>query len=129
MKLSKARGLVLVTLCCIASIANGKELVAKFTGSGDKSTGEFEVKAPWIVDWRVTSEFQGQMGLNVNLVDVKTGRHMGKVTSTKWISNGVRLFDEGGHFRFEVNSTFAEWTLIVEELTRAEAEMYTPKNQ
>jgi len=129
MNFHNLRLLVFLALWCIASSASSKELIRKFKGSGNKTTGEFEVTAPWILDWRVTAEFQGSMGLHVDLVDSLSGEYLGKVASTKWVSNGVRLFSESGRFRFEVKASFAEWTLIVEKLSRQEAETYTPKNQ
>jgi hypothetical protein len=47
--------------------------------------------------------------------------------TTKWIDNGVRIFDEGGIYRFQVDSNLVSWTLKVEQLTRQEAEAYLPK--
>ena len=118
---------VLITSCCFVSSADSKELVREFKGSGNKTTAEFEVTAPWILDWRVTSEFQGGMGLQVDLVDSHSGEYLGKVVLTRWVSNGVRLFDESGRFSFKVSASFADWTLRVEKLSRQEALAYTPK--
>ena len=118
-----------VTLFCFSSAAVSKELIREFKGSDSKTTAEFEVKAPWIVDWRVTGDYPGQMALNANLVNAKTGEHVGKIVTTKYVSNGVRLLDEGGTFHFQVDSSFVNtWTLRVEQLTRAEAETYKPRN-
>ena len=121
--------IILTTLCCFASVANSKELVREFKGTGDTLTDEFEVEAPWIVDWRSSGDYPGNMALQVNLVRSPGGEYLGKVTSTKWVSNGVKLFQEGGLYRLQVNSSLANWTLRVEQLTKAEAETYTPKNQ
>jgi hypothetical protein len=118
---------VLAVLCFIAFNANAKELVREFKGSESKTTAEFVVKAPWIVDWRVRGDYPGQMAVEVNLVSSPVGEHLGKVMRTKYVDNGVKLFDEGGRYRFQVNSSLANWTLRVEQLTRAEAETYTPK--
>jgi hypothetical protein len=87
---------------------------------------EFKVKAPWIVDWRTTGDYPGQMAVDISLVK-PTGEYVGKIAMTKWVDNGVRLLDEGGTYRFQVNSTLASWTLRVIELTRAEAETYLQK--
>jgi hypothetical protein len=120
---------VFVTICCFSSNVDAKELIKEFKGSESRSTTEFEVKAPWIVDWRVSGDYPGQMAVAVNLMDDSHGDYVGKVVTTKYVTNGVRLFDEGGRFHFEVNSSLANWTLRVIELTKKEAETYTPKEK
>lgn len=119
---------VLVTLCCFAGNANSKELLREFKGSGNKTTAEFEVIAPWIVDWRTTGDYPGQMAVEVNLYTA-SGEYAGKIVTTKYVDNGVRLFTESGRYVFQVNSTLANWTLRVEQLTRQEAETYLPKEK
>lgn len=119
---------VLVTLCCFSASAHTKELVQEFKGTGSKTTAEFEVEAPWIVDWRTHGDYPGQMAVEVNLATV-TGEYLGKVFMTKYVDNGVKLFDEGGRYVLQVNSSLANWTLRVEQLTRQEAEAYTPKEK
>jgi hypothetical protein len=119
---------ILVTFCGFTGSAFGKELIREFKGSGNKTTVEFEVKAPWIVDWRTHGDYPGQMAVEVNLATA-TGEYVGKVMVTKYVDNGVRLFAEGGRFVFQVNSSLASWTLRVEELTRQEAETYLPKEK
>ncbi len=116
--------LALAVSCCVAGAAFGKELVREFKGSDSKYTGEFEVEAPWIVDWHVTSSLTP--AVEVNLVQAGTGVFVGSVLRTKQTGNGVRMFDEGGRYQFRVNSSMANWTLRVEQLTREEAELYTP---
>jgi hypothetical protein len=37
------------------------------------------------------------------------------------------LFEEGGRFQFKVVSNLSDWTLKVEQLSRAEAEQHTPR--
>ncbi|MEJ2534764.1 MAG: hypothetical protein P8008_04695, partial [Gammaproteobacteria bacterium] len=32
------------------------ETVAEFSGSSSRTTAEFEVEAPWLLDWRVSSD-------------------------------------------------------------------------
>ena len=108
---------------------DARELIKEFTGSESRSTAEFEVKAPWIVDWRVSGDYPGQMAVAVNLMDDLHGEYVGKIVTTKYVTNGVRLIDEGGRFHFEVNSSLANWTLRVVELTKQEAETYTPKEK
>jgi len=116
---------VFVTLAFFARNAHGSELIREFSGSESKTTVEFEVKAPWIVDWRTQGDYPGQMAVDVSLLTV-TNEYVGKIVTTKYVDNGVKLFDEGGRYIFQINSTLASWTLRVEELTRQEAETYKP---
>jgi hypothetical protein len=109
--------------------ATGAELIGKFTGSGSGETAEFEVQAPWLLDWRVNSDYPQMLGIEVSLIDAKFGTHAGYVLKTKHAGNGVRLFDEGGRFRLKVDATMAQWILKVEQLSREEAEQYTPKEK
>ena len=119
--------LLLAALCCLATSVSGKELIREFRGYKSADTAEFEVEAPWILDWRVNSEFSTALAMDVSLVEAGTGVHVGNVLKTKWTGNGVRLFNESGRYRFKVISTLANWTLRVEELTREEAKLYSPK--
>ncbi len=119
---------ILATLCCFTGNTFGKELIREFKGTGNKNTAEFEVKAPWIVDWRTRGDYPGQMAVEVNLATV-TGEYVGKIVTTKYVDNGVRLFNEGGTFILKVDASLASWTLRVEQLTRQEAETYMPKEK
>ena len=118
---------VFAAICCFSSVASSKELIKEFKGSEGRTTAEFEVKAPWIVDWRTSGDYPGSMALEVNLVSSPGGEYLGKIVSTKWVDNGVRLFNESGRYRLQVNSTLVNWTLRVEQLTRQEADTYKPK--
>jgi hypothetical protein len=119
---------VLITLFCFSDYANSKELIREFKGTGNKTTTEFEVKAPWIVDWRTHGDYPGQMAVEVNLATV-SGEYVGKIVTTKYVDNGVRMFNEGGSFVLKVDSSLASWTLRVEQLTKQEAETYIPKEK
>ncbi len=105
------------------------ELIEEFSGERTMQTGEFEVEAPWILDWRVSGDYARDMAVDVSLVEAGTQLHKGNVLKTKSTGNGVRLFQEGGRFFFRVDSTLARWTLKVEQLTPEEAELYTPKSE
>lgn len=119
-------------LIAAAALTSGpvpaKDLVREFKGERPMQTSEFEVEAPWILDWRVTGEFAEEMAVDVSLVQSEFNIHEGNVLKARAPGNGVRLFREGGRFLFRVDSTFANWTLRVYELTPEEAELYTPKN-
>ena len=112
-----------------ASSAQASELVRKFSGSRSTETAEFEVKAPWLVDWRVNSDFPNSMGIAVTLAYGGTGVHAGKVFKTKSRGNGLRLIEESGRFKFKVDAAITDWTLKVIQLTPEEAELYKPKEQ
>jgi len=118
--------LVLAAVLTIATGVHGKDLVRKFTGSRSTETVEFEVRAPWLLDWWVNGEYPQMLGLEVSLIDARTGQHAGYVLKTKHQGTGVRLFNQGGVYRLKVDATMANWILKVEQLTRKEAEQYTP---
>lgn len=111
----------------IATPATAAELVREFSGKGIQTTMEFEVEAPWVLDWRVNSDYPRNMAIEIHLVDSLTGLHRGLILQTKYPGNGVKLFNVSGRYKFRVSATFSNWTLKVEQLTRAEAEGYTPR--
>jgi hypothetical protein len=119
----------LVATALASSAVSASELVTEFKGGRSMQTGEFEVQAPWILDWRVAGEYSREMAVDVALMQAGSSAHQGRVLKTKSPGNGVRLFNESGRFFFRVDSTLADWTLRVEQLTRKEAELYTPKSQ
>ncbi len=121
--------LVLTAFITTASAAYGKDLVRKFTGSRSTETAEFQVRSPWLLDWWVNGEYPQMLGLEVSLIDAKTGQHAGYVLKTKRQGTGVRLFDQSGRFRLKIDATMANWIMKVEQLTRKEAELYTPVNE
>lgn len=121
--------IALLSTIVLAGTAGSAELVRQFTGSASTTTVEFEVKAPWILDWRVNSDYRKTMAVEVHLVDSLTGIHRGRVLRTKYAGNGVRLFNESGRFKFRISSTLTDWDLKVQELTREEAELYTPRER
>ena len=120
--------LAVAALLTVASTANGAETVREFSGSMSRNLPDFEVEAPWIVEWRVTTDSEHQAGVDVSLEQAGTAVHQGSVLKTKWPGNGVRLFDQGGKFYFRVSSSFATWHLKVVQLTAEEARAYTPRN-
>ncbi len=113
----------------IAPPAVAEELVAEYRGSYSRNTPEFEVQAPWILDWRVTTEGARDAAVDVSLEAAGLGSHVGRVIMIESAGNGVRLFDQGGRFYFRVDSSFSNWHLKVIELTEEEAALYTPKGQ
>jgi hypothetical protein len=120
---------VLMVLSAAFGTVSAEELVREFSGSRTMETAEFEVKAPWLIDWRVNSEFEESMGLTVVLLNAPTGTHAGTVMKTKYRGNGLRLIDQSGRFRLKVDAVLANWTIKVIQLTPEEAERYTPKEK
>jgi len=104
------------------------ELVREFSGSRSTETAEFDVKAPWLIDWRVNSDFPSAMGIAVTLAYGVTEYHAGNVFKTKSPGDGLRLIEESGRFKFKVDSAITNWTIKVIQLTPEEAKQYTPKN-
>jgi hypothetical protein len=121
-----SRSILLLAMCGLSASLAGGELVREFKGSRSTQTAEFEARAPWIMDWRVTSEFGEGPAVDVSLLEGGSGIHLGSVLQTRMPGNGVRMFNESGRFAFRVNATMANWTLRVEQLTPEEAEAYTP---
>jgi len=110
-----------------SQFAVAEQLVREFTGTRSSETLQFEVKGPWLLDWWVGTDYPGQMGMDISLIAAGTGAFQGEVLKTKWPGNGVRLFQESGKFQFKVISHLGNWKLKVKQLTRQEAQQYTPK--
>lgn len=120
----------LSAVMCLAAFcasANAEELVAEFKGSGNRTTAEFEVQAPWVLDWIINSDYNKMVSFDLDMVDAKTGVLVGNVIRAKALGDGVRMFNTSGTYRFRINASFIRWNLRVKELTREEAELYTPK--
>jgi hypothetical protein len=119
--------LVTCLLVLAATAADAKTRVAEFSGSGNATTAIFRVESPWIIDWRLDGDYEQMMGLEITLVEARTGRHVGRIIYTKRRGNGVKLFHQAGLYQLRISSTLARWSVKIEQLTREEAELYTPK--
>jgi hypothetical protein len=117
-----------IVFCTFFAVANGEEMVAEYQGTGNKTTVEFTVRAPWILDWRINSDYNKMVSFDLDLLNGTTGVLVGNIKSAKQLGNGVSLFNEGGKYRFRINGSFIRWHLKVIELTAAEAELYTPRS-
>lgn len=114
-------------LAGVGATASAEQLIVEFKGSGNRTTAEFKVQGPWILDWRINSAYTRMLSFDLDLVDGRTGVLKGSVLRTKRLGNGVRLFNESGSYRFRINGSFIDWHLKVKKLTPAEAELYTPR--
>ena len=116
-----------VVALLLSAMAAGEELVVEFSGTGNRTTAEFQVDAPWILDWIINSDYDKMVSFDLDLVDAKTGVLVGNILRAKALGNGVRMFNTSGTYRFRINASFIRWNLKVKELTPEEAELYTPR--
>jgi hypothetical protein len=119
--------LIIALLACPAASALAEELVAEFKGTGNQTTTEFVVDAPWILDWRINSDYDKMVSFDLDLVDGLTGVLQGNILRAKALGDGVRMFNTSGRYRFRINASFIRWQLKVKELTEEEAARYKPK--
>ena len=96
--LSMARNITSLGLILFAVMpASGEELIAEFQGSGNQTSAVFEVEAPWILDWRINSDYTKMVSFDLDLVDGTTGMLQGVVLRAKIAQgNGVRMFNTSG---------------------------------
>lgn len=124
---------IVMFLSLLASPLIAGELIREFKGTGNSTTAEFTVEAPWIIDWRLDSDYDWHISLDMVLIDAVTGQFIGGIKSGSRNnvtdrSNGIRLFRSGGRYKLRISSSLARWSIRVEQLTEEEAELYTPKN-
>ena len=122
-----------IRLACVTLVAlmttsvSGSEIVKEFHGNNSTTTAAFTVDGPWLLDWRLNSDFSDLVALDITLIEARTGRHVGKVLHTKRRGNGLKLFNEGGVYQLRISSTMGRWTIKIEQLTAEEAPLYTPR--
>jgi hypothetical protein len=107
--------------------AAAADRVAEFRGTGNTTTAIFRVESPWVLDWRLDGDFDELVALDITLLEAKSGKHVGRVLHTKRKGNGVKLFKTSGLYQLRISSSLARWTVKIDQLTREEAELYTPK--
>lgn len=117
--------LVFISLL-LATAGNAKELVTTFRGADNVTTASFEVEGPWVLDWWVTSDFPAGFLIEIHILDASTGFQHARVLRTRHPGNGVKLFQEGGRYKFRISSSMARWNLRVEEITQEEVALYRP---
>jgi hypothetical protein len=118
----------LLLFLVIAGNAGSTGVVREFSGTSSMTTADFEVDAPWILDWRVNGDFPAMLGLQVTLINAKNGSHVGQVVKVSdRAADGVSLFQQGGRYRIRVDSTLARWSIKIQEISKDDAKLYTPK--
>jgi hypothetical protein len=119
--------LAVILVAFVAAPASAKTRVAEYKGSGNSTTAIFRVESPWVLDWRLDGDYEQMMGLEITLLEAKTGKHVGRVLYTKRRGNGVKLFHSAGLYQLRISSTLSRWSVKIDQLTREEAELYTSK--
>lgn len=117
----------IAVLLAAAVPATAGEVIAEFSGNGNKRTVAFETEGPWLLAWRINSDFRMQQMFELNLINADTGFFDSRILRTRKPGNGLKLFRQEGRFQFEVSATFTDWYLTVEQLTEEEAAEYKPK--
>jgi len=118
-----------VVLFGMATEVDAAEIIGQYSGSESGNTAEFEVQAPWIVDWLISGDPGRYDAVNVALIDAATGAYEGLILKAKEAGNGVRLFEQGGRYYFRVDASMMDWRLKVVQLTPDEAKLYKPVNK
>ena len=116
-----------ILLGVAAQDVNAEREIAQFSGSSNGNTADFEVRAPWIMDWLVSGEPGQYEVVDIALVNANSGMFEGVAVRSKTAGNGVRLFDQSGRFYFRVDASMMNWRIKVIQLTPEEAEQYKPK--
>ena len=116
-----------ILLGVAAQDVNAERQIAQFSGSSNGNTADFEVRAPWIMDWLVSGEPGQYEVVDIALVNANSGMFEGVAVRSKTAGNGVRLFDQSGRFYFRVDASMMNWRIKVIQLTPEEAEQYKPK--
>lgn len=108
----------------VAQTAAAGEVIAEFSGSRNARTASFEVDGPWLLEWRINSDYRMQQAFELNLINAETGFFDSRILQTRRVGSGLKLFRNTGRFRFEVSANFTDWYLTVEQLTEEEAAQY-----
>ena len=122
-----ARIALAVILGFAAQNVAAERLIAEFSGEADRNTGDFEVRAPWIMDWLVSGEAGQYEVVDIALVNADTGVFEGVAVRSKTAGNGVRMFEKSGRFYFRIDASMMNWKIKVIQLSAEEAERYKPK--
>ena len=121
--------ILLALLFGLTPAAHAKELVQQFSGDVSADTPEFEVLAPWIVEWRITGEPNPMAAADISLMNADTGTMAGQVLRTGRASERGKLFKQSGHYYFHVKSSKMHWALHVLEVSPKEARQYESKTR
>ena len=112
---------VSVPIACAAALLIVASAVAQtplveFSGEGNGRTKQFSIKGPWLLDWRVESEFPDLATTTMRLEGTsdEAGGIVAEVTGK---GNGLKLFRASGTFYLSVEAQNAKWHVEVSEIT------------
>ena len=96
------------------AVATAAELPAfKFSGSGSKSTPEFRVDGPWLINWRALSEFPRATTIEFQLLDADSGELVGIINQAEGGARGLKLIEQTGAFKIAVIADGVDWAMDV----------------
>lgn len=115
----------IASLCGALGVATAaaQAVVERFAGSGPGSTETFTVEGPWLLNWRVGSEFPLLAHLEVHLYEEPSGRFVGLAVNYSGVGSGQKIIAEGGQYRIVVAGRSMDWAVEVEEARREVAEL------
>jgi len=111
-------------LVSLTPAVHAKELLQQFSGSVSADTPEFDVVAPWIVEWRITGEPNPGAGVRISMIKADSGAEAGLVLNTTKASESAKLFKQSGRYYFHVDANKMNWALRVTQVSQEEAKQY-----
>ncbi len=120
--------LTVAVVVAFVPAANGSEqLIREFQGTTSTITASFSVNGPWLLDWRVNSNYSRFMAIDIVLLDAENGLQVGRVKHRKQPDNGLRLFENGGRYKIRIDSSHTRWQVKIIQISKADVELYTPR--
>ena len=117
-------GVTMLCLCLSLSVAShAQDVAARFSGSGPQSTASFNVEGPWLLNWRVGSDYPTTTYLEIHLYDAQTNRLAGIALRHTGVGSGQRLIREGGEYHIAVVGSGIDWAIEIEQAPEAVAEL------
>ena len=110
----------------LSTSAFSARVVAEFDGSQSTTTRSFKVNGPWLLTYRIRSDYPSQTAFELGLLDNDKGFYDSRIMKIKYTTSGLKLFNKSGRFSFRVTAEFADWHLKVEQLTQEEADAMVP---
>jgi hypothetical protein len=110
---------------CVALLAAVAvaQTVDRFSGRGPGGTGAFSVEGPWLLSWRVGSEFPMLAHLELHLYEEPSGRFVGLAVNHTGVGSGQKVIAEGGRYRIVVVGRSMDWAIVIEEARNEIAEL------
>ncbi len=100
----------------IAASAVAQQPLAKFSGEGNGRTSDFSINGPWLLDWRVESEFP-EIATTTMRLEGSSAEAGGIIAEVTGAGNGLKLFRASGTFYVSVEAQNAKWRIEVSEIS------------